>query len=114
MSGEHVEDLGHLRGDRWLRGNQPQIRIEPRGGVIVIAGAQVSVAAQAILIAAHQHGELAMGLQAHDAIDHVDAAVFEALGPLDVGRFVAAGLQLDEHGHFLAALGRVDERLPHL
>ena len=55
-----------------------------------------------------------MGLQAHDAIDHVDAAVFEALGPLDVGRFVAAGLQLDEHGHFLAALGRVDERLPHL
>ena len=94
--------------DGGFGGDQPEVGVKAGGGVVVVAGAQVCVTAQAVLVTADQHRELAVDLEAHDAVDHVDAAIFHALGPFDIGGLVAAGFQLDEHGEFLAAFGRVD------
>ena len=108
MRGEQVEDFGDFGGDCGFGGDQPEVGVKAGGGVVVVAGAQVCVTAQAVLVTADQHRELAVDLEAHDAVDHVDAALFHALGPFDIGGLVAAGLQLDEHGNFFAAFGRVD------
>ena len=43
-----------------------------------------------------------MGLQPDEAVDDVDARLFEDARPFDVGLLVEAGLQLDE-GHDLLA-----------
>ncbi len=41
----------------------------------------------------------------------MDARLLQATGPADVGLFVEAGLELDEDGHLLAPLGRLDQRI---
>ena len=53
--------------------------------------------------------DLAVRLQLFHAVDDVHAGVFQALRPLDVAALVESRLQLDEHRHLLAALGRLDE-----
>ena len=58
---------------------------------------------------AHHHRQLAVGLQPDQAVDHVAAGVLELARPADVGLLVEAGLDLDDHQHLLAGLGRVDE-----
>ena len=62
-------------------------------------------------LVAHHHRQLAVGLQADQAVDHVAAGVLELAGPADVGLLVEAGLDLDDHQHLLAGLGGVDERV---
>ena len=52
-----------------------------------------------------------MGLQADQAVDDVHARLLERPGPPDVRLLVEAGLELDQGGHLLAALGRADQRL---
>ena len=51
-----------------------------------------------------------MGLEADQPVDHVDAGPLQRPGEADVGRLVAAGLELDQGGHLLAPLGGPDER----
>ena len=50
-----------------------------------------------------------MRLQPDLAVDHVAAGVLELARPADVGLLVEAGLDLDDHQHLLAGLGRVDQ-----
>ena len=46
---------------------------------VVVAGAQVAVAADhAVFVAADQQGQLAVGLEADDAVEDLYAGVFEA------------------------------------
>jgi hypothetical protein len=52
-----------------------------------------------------------VGLQAHDAVHHLRAHGLQALGPVDVGLFVEAGLQLHHHQHFLAAARGLDQQV---
>ena len=72
---------------------------------IVVAGRQVDVAANAIVLAANDEGDLAMRLQADEAEDDVDAGFFQFAGPEDVAFLVEAGLQFDDGGHLLAVVG---------
>ena len=50
-----------------------------------------------------------MGLEADDAVDNVDAGLFEAASELDVAFFVEAGLELDEDDDLLAFFRGTDE-----
>ncbi len=50
-----------------------------------------------------------MGLESEDAVGDVDAGFLHATGPLDVGRLVEAGLQLDDDRDLLALAGRLDQ-----
>ena len=52
-----------------------------------------------------------MRLQSEHAIDDLRARLLEPLCPVDVGFLVEARHQLDDHGHFLAVLCRLDKRL---
>ncbi len=63
----------------------------------------MNVAANGSRFAAHDHQQLAVGLEAQEAVDHVHAFLFQGTGPLDIAFLVEAGLQFDEDG-YLGAL----------
>ena len=101
MSGEVVEDHVHALGDLRIAGEQAQVGVEARGDGVVVAGAEVAVAAgDAVLVAADEQGEFAMGLEADDAMKDLDAGVFHGARPANVGGLVEAGHQLDDEGGF--------------
>ena len=89
--------------------SRPEVLVVAGRARVVVAGADVAVAAQAVHFLADHEGELAVGLQTHDAVDHMDAGLFQFPGPGDVGLLVEAGLDLHEGQDLLAGLGGVDQ-----
>jgi hypothetical protein len=71
----------------------------------------VAVAAQHAVFLADDVQQLAVRLQAHQAVDDVHTRLLELARPDDVGRLVEARLDLHQSEHLLAAFGGVDERL---
>ena len=67
------------------------------------------VAADAVALAAHDHGDLGVGLEADEPVDDVDALFLEGAGPLDVALFVKARFELYQHRHLLAVAGRFQQ-----
>ena len=106
VGGEIAEDALHGFGDLRARGEQADVGVEARGDGVVVAGAEMGVAADdAVGVAADQQRELAVGLEAEDAVEDLHAGVFELAGPADVGGLVEAGHQLDDDGDFLGLRG---------
>ena len=85
-----------------------------RRDAVVVARAEVHVAADALAFAAHDEHDLGVRLEADEPVHHVHALALEGLGPADVALFVEARLELEEDGHLLAVGGglhqRVDDR----
>ena len=75
----------------------------------------MDVAADAVVLAAHDQRRLAVGLQADHAVDDVDAGLLQRAGLDDVVLLVEPGLELDQGRDLLAVLGGagqgVDDRV---
>ena len=97
--------------DGLVAGEQAVVRVGAGGLRVVVAGPDVAVATQHAFLATHDHDQLGMRLVADHAVHHVRARLLEAVGELDVRRFVEARHQLDDHGHVLAVACRLDQRL---
>ena len=69
------------------------------------------IAAQALRFVTHHQHQLAVRLQPDHAVDDVDAVLLQFPGPVDVGLFVEAGLDLDQRQHLLAGHGSLDQRV---
>ena len=108
--GEGVEEVRHVARDRRVGGEQPDVLVDARGLGVVVAGADVAVAAHAVGLAPQHERGLRVGLVPHDAVDDVDARVLERPWPTRCCGLVEARLQLDEGGDLLAALRGADER----
>ena len=97
-------------GDLRVGGEQAQIRVEAGGRRIVIARAEMGVAANLpVGFAPRDQRELAMRFQADDAVKNLHARFLQISRPANVGGFVEARLQLDHHGDFLFR-GGFDQR----
>ena len=89
------------------------VGVKAGGDRVVVAGAQVAVAAgHAVLVAAHQHGQLAVGLEADHAVKNLHAGVFHAARPADIRGLVEAGHQLHHQRGFLGG-GGLNQRGKH-
>src|SRR5580698_5292691 len=107
---EVVEYVMHGVGDLRIGGKQAQVRVEARGGRIVIARAEVRVAAdRAVLFAAGDQRELAMRFQADDAVEHLHAGFLQITRPANIRRLVKSSFQFDDDGHFFFGRG-IDQR----
>ena len=109
--GKLHEDLVHVLPDLRIRGQQSEVGVCPGGAGVVVARAEVDVAAQLLPFAADHEQHLRVGLVPDDPIDDVRAGLLELLGERDVRLFVEAGPQLDAYRDFLAGAGRRDERV---
>ena len=94
-----------------LAGQQAEVGVQARGARMVVAGAEVDVAAQAAFLAPDDHQRLGVRLVADDAVDHVRADFLELARPADVGFLVEARHQLEHDRDFLAVLRGADQRL---
>jgi hypothetical protein len=108
---ELQEDLMDVLPDRFIGGEQAIVGVEPRGLGVVIAGSQVAVPPQPLLLAPHDHHELRVGLESDDAIHHVCARLLELVRQLDIRFLVEARPQLDDDRHVLARLRRFSQRV---
>ena len=109
VAGELVEQGGQVLGDVAVAGQQPQVLVAAGGLGVVVAGADVAVAAQAVGLLAHDEQQLAVRLEADHAVDDVDAGALKLAGPGDIGLLIEAGLDLHDGDDLLAGLGGLDE-----
>jgi hypothetical protein len=93
-----------------LQVKQAEVGVEAGGLRVVVAGAEVGVAPQAVGLLPDDHAALAVGLVADEAEDDVHAGLLELAGPLDVVGLVEAGLELDSAVTCLPLLRGLDER----
>ena len=111
VAGEEVEQVAEIGAEIGVGGEEAEVLVGEGGVRVVVAGADVHVATDAVGLLAHDERRLRMGLQADEPVDDVDAHLLERPRPRHVGLLVEPGLQLDEHGHLLAPLGGPDQRL---
>ena len=109
-AGELQENLVDVLADGFIGGQQAVVGVEPRGLGVVIAGAEMAVAAQTLLLAPHHHHQLGVRLEAEHAVHDVRAGLLQLVRELDVRLLVEARPQLDDHRHVLAGLRRFDQR----
>ena len=76
-AGEVVEEIGDVVRDRLVGGEQPEVLVDARRQRVVVAGADMDVAAQAARLAADDERRLRVDLQAGDAVDDVDSRLLE-------------------------------------
>ena len=107
--GQIVEQLGQVVADRVVAGQQAEVGIDPRGAGVIVAGADVGVAPEPGVVAAHHQHDLGVGLEADHAVHDVDADLLQPARPLDVGGLVEARLDLDHDRDLLAVARRLDQ-----
>src|ERR1700694_3426112 len=110
VAGQEVEQLGHVCTELGIRRQQADVLIDLRGLGIVVAGADVYIAADAVGLSPNDERDFGLRLEPDAAIDDVVGHLLERLGPGDVRLFVTASLQFDERHDLFAALGRADQR----
>ncbi|KOF51899.1 hypothetical protein AD428_23735, partial [Achromobacter sp. DMS1] len=114
QAGELGEHLVHVFAQAGVGGQQAEVGVEPRRAGMVVARAEVRIAAQPAFFAAQHQGHLGVGLVRHHAVHHVRPHLLEAGRPVDVGLLVEARHQLHHHRHFLAGPRRGQQDLHQL
>ena len=106
ISRQIVEDVVHGVSEMRVAGEQAQVGIEARGRGIVIARAEMGVAANlAVGFAPRDKRQLAMRFQADHAVEHLHACFLQIARPANVRGFVEARLQLDDNRDFFFRRG---------
>ena len=105
VTGEVIEQLRHIGADRRIAGEKANVLVKTRCLGVVVAGADVAVPAQSVIVLANHQRGLRVRLQTDQPVDHVHARALQRFRPAHVGGFVEARLQLHQHCHLHAALG---------
>ncbi len=109
-AGQVVEEVGHVGRDLLVGREQAEVLVEARRERVVVAGAEVDVAPQALRLPADDERHLRVDLQAREPVDDVHSCTLQGARPRDVAVLVEAGLELDEAHALLAVLGTLDQR----
>ena len=110
VAGQQVEERAGVFAELAAAGEEAQVGVQPGRRRVVVARGQVDVAADAVVLAAHDQRRLAVGLEADDSVDDVDAGFLEHAGLVDVVFLVEPGLELDQRGDLLAVFGGAGQR----
>ena len=79
-----VEEVGDVRGDVLVGGEEPEVLVDPRRGRVVVARAQMDVTAQRVPLASDDQRRLGVDLAVRKPIGDVHARALERPRPLDV------------------------------
>jgi hypothetical protein len=77
VTGDNVKQGRSVGAKLGVAGKKTGIRVNFGGGVVVVAGAQVQVAADALFLPADHQGDFTVGFQPVQAIDYVAAGLFQ-------------------------------------
>ena len=110
MSGQIVEEVHNVARQPRITGEKSEIRVQTGGFHVIVAGADVSIAADAPRLFANHQRRLRMGLQPAYAERDVRPHAFQLRGPVQIALFVETGLDLHHAGDLLAVFRRPDQR----
>ena len=110
MPRKKVEELRSVGPQLRFGRQEAEVRVRPRRGNVVIAGAEVDVAPQTVSLVPHDKRHLGVRLEPEQAVDDVYPLSLQGARPRDVVFLVEARLQLHEDGNLFAVLARVHER----
>ncbi len=110
-AGQEIHQLRRVVAEVGIAGEEVDVRVEPCRDGVVVAGGEVRVAPQPVAFAADDEADLAVCLDAHEAVDDLHSRFLEVPRPGDVLALVEAGLQLHDRRHLLAARRGLGEGL---
>ena len=97
VTGELIEQPGELFPHLLVCGEVSIIFIDATGLWVVVSCSDMRVVTQGpVIFLSDDQGQLAVGFQAHQSIDHVNAGLLELFGPRDVGLFIKSGFDFDQ------------------
>jgi len=108
-AGEDVEQGGSFGGEGGPGGEEAEVGVESGGAGMVVTGAEVEVGAEVSFLPADEKQHLAVGFEADEAVDDVDAGLLHLFGPGNIVGFIKAGLEFDQHGDLFFVMGGGDE-----
>jgi len=98
VPGQRVEEHGDVRGDGWITGQEREVGVDARGRRIVVAGAEMNISGEPVILTAHNQAHLGMGLQPDQSVRDVHTRPLQFFGPLNIVFFVEAGPEFDQRG----------------
>src|SRR6185503_176702 len=104
---KQVDDVGRYCR---IRCEEPDIGVGTRRLDVIVAGADMRVAAQSHPVLEHDQRNFGVGLESKYAVGYMCADFFELLRPVQVARFIESCGQLDDAGDLLPRLGGLDQR----
>ena len=107
---QQVEQVSHVGGDVVVGREQAEVLVQAGGDGVIVAGADMRIAAQAAALAADDQGRLRVHLEVGEAVRDVRPRLFQRPRPVDVAALVEAGFELDDAHALLALLGGPDQR----
>src|SRR5258708_1312264 len=78
-----VEEIGDVRRDVRVGGEEPEVLVRARGDAVVVPRAEMNVAAEAAPFTPHHKRRLPMGPSAGGFLHDVPSRLLECAGPLD-------------------------------
>jgi hypothetical protein len=93
-----LEQIRHVLPERGVAREHAKVGVNARRPRVVVPRPDVAVSAETRFFLAHDHGALAVGLEAHQPVGHVAPGVLELLGEAHVAGLVEAGLELHQDG----------------
>jgi hypothetical protein len=97
--GQMMKQFDDVAGVLRVAGEQPHVRVQPRGLRVVVAGPDVGVAADAVRFLAHDQRRLRVRLEPDQAVDDVNARLLQRPRELNVALLVEPRRELDETDH---------------
>jgi len=110
-AGEDVKEGGCFGSEGGAGSEQAKVGVEAGRAGMVVAGAEMEVGAEMVFLPADDEEHLAMGFQADEAIDHVNAGFLHLFGPGDVVGFIKAGLEFNKNGHLFFVVSGGDQSI---
>lgn len=92
-----------------MAGEEAEVGVEAGGNFVVVSGSKVAVALEPLGFSADDDAGFGVCFQAADAIDDLNATVFELSGPFDVTSFIEAGFEFDDDCDIFAIFCGADE-----
>ena len=104
ITGQHVEGAGRVLAYVIAAGHQTDVCVDLGRGIVVVAGGQMDVAADAVVLAAHDKGDLTVGLKSCQTVDHVAARMLQHTRPDDIVLLIEACFELDQDRDLFSVL----------
>ena len=111
VEAQEIKDVEHVSADFLVISQQAKVRVQVGGFFVEIAGTDVAVVCDVACLLPLDQDQLAVHLQARDTKHHLNAEVRQTLGPVDVGLFIKACLQLDHRQNPLSIVDCINESI---
>lgn len=89
VTSEVLEEVSHILPQFIPAAQQSKVGVDGGGAGVVVTGADVHVAAQAVIVLTDDHDALAVSLETHKAVRHVTAGILKASGEGDTNQGLA-------------------------